>query len=140
MDAVIGDIVQVQDVDSLPTTIDGPKAKTPKGKSTKTLSSKFTSFFGRKGSPEDGKPKSSRRSARAKSARAKGVQLSQISGSWVSHLDFDGVRYWTLLPENTIDVKDVKIKSDTSISKLSIMSRDTVVPIKEEDVLSSDCR
>ena len=143
MDAVVGTISQLEDEADFPVLKDGPlaargkkagKAKSPDAPA-KSLSSKFSSFF-------SSKSKGSRRgSARgSRSARSKGTQLSTISGSWVSHLDFDGVRYWTLSTDGSVTPKNTKISANTPITKMAYMSKDSIVPVDEEEVLPSDCR
>ena len=165
MDAVVGQIDLYENVEDMPTFDDMmAKKKVHKykqsvdeggsdageaSKAPTTLGGRFNSFFGvkKKSTPDAAGGKTprtarkTRKSTAGSARRNKSVTcVSKYCGSWVSHMDFDGVRYWNLYNENEISPGSVTLTTSSPPELVSRIVADEIVPLPEEAVLPTDCR
>ena len=66
--------------------------------------------------------------------------LSRFEGSWVSHLDVDNVRYWTMFPENPIMPDKLAFDTSAKPEMVASVTSDSLHPVKQMHVLPSDVR
>ena len=112
-----------------------------------TLGGRFNSFFGVKKKATPTTPRTPGRRTRrntpaggARRTKSVSTCVSKYCGSWVSHLDFDGVRYWTLYNDSELKPGSVALTATSPPELVSRIVADEVRPLPEADVLPTDCR